>query len=49
MKRMRDEFGTTFVFSTHDPKIMAEAEVIFALEDGRMHEQVDEKAVALHA
>jgi len=49
MKKMRDEFGTTFVFSTHDPKIMAEAEVIFALEDGRMHERADEKAVALHA
>jgi putative ABC transport system ATP-binding protein len=49
MKKMRDEFGTTFVFSTHDPKIMAEAEVIFALEDGRMHEQSEEKAVALHA
>jgi putative ABC transport system ATP-binding protein len=36
MKRMRDELGTTFVFSTHDPKIMAEAEVLFTLEDGRM-------------
>lgn len=36
MKRMRDEFGTTFVFSTHDPKIMAEAEVTFTLEDGRL-------------
>jgi putative ABC transport system ATP-binding protein len=49
MKKMRNDFGTTFVFSTHDPKIMAEAEVIFALEDGRMHEQADEKAVVLHA
>jgi putative ABC transport system ATP-binding protein len=39
MKKMRDEFGTTFVFSTHDPKIMAEAEVIFGLEDGRLHQQ----------
>jgi putative ABC transport system ATP-binding protein len=38
MKKMRDEFGTTFVFSTHDPKIMGEAEVIFTLEDGRIHE-----------
>jgi len=38
MKRMRDEFGTTFVFSTHDPKIMAEAEVIFGLEDGRLQQ-----------
>jgi putative ABC transport system ATP-binding protein len=36
MKQMRDEFGTTFVFSTHDPKIMAEAEVTFTLEDGRV-------------
>ncbi|MCX7171111.1 MAG: ABC transporter ATP-binding protein, partial [Proteobacteria bacterium] len=25
MKKMRDEFKTTFVFSTHDPKIMGEA------------------------
>lgn len=36
MKKMRDEFGTTFVFSTHDPKIMGEAEVTFSLEDGRL-------------
>jgi putative ABC transport system ATP-binding protein len=36
MKKMRDEFGTTFVFSTHDPKIMGAAEVTFALEDGRL-------------
>ena len=36
MKKMRDDFGTTFIFSTHDPKIMAEAEVTFMLEDGRL-------------
>jgi putative ABC transport system ATP-binding protein len=36
MKQMRDEFGTTFVFSTHDSKIMGEAEVTFTLEDGRL-------------
>lgn len=34
MKRLRDEFGTTFIFSTHDPKIMGEAEVTYTLEDG---------------
>ena len=34
MKKMRDELGTTFVFSTHDPKIMNEAETTFTLEDG---------------
>jgi putative ABC transport system ATP-binding protein len=36
MRRMRDESGTTFVFSTHDPKIMREAEVTFSLEDGML-------------
>lgn len=48
MKKMRDELGTTFVFSTHDPKIMGEAEVIFTLDDGRIH-QPSGKAVASHA
>ena len=36
MKQMRSEFGTTFLFSTHDPKIMHEAEVTLTLEDGRL-------------
>jgi len=36
MKKMRDEFGTTFIFSTHDAKIVGEAEVILTLEDGRL-------------
>ena len=34
MKKMRDDFGTTFVFSTHDPKIMQAAEQTITLEDG---------------
>ncbi len=34
MKSMREKFDTTFIFSTHDPKIMAEAEVIYTLVDG---------------
>ena len=36
MHNMRDKFNTTFIFSTHDPKIMKEAEVIFTLEDGKL-------------
>jgi len=36
MRDMRDEFNTTFVFSTHDPGIMEEAEIIHTLEDGRL-------------
>ena len=34
MKQMRDQLGTTFVFSTHDPRIVGEAEVLHTLEDG---------------
>jgi len=34
MHEMTNEFGTTFIFSTHDPKIVGEAEVIYTLEDG---------------
>jgi putative ABC transport system ATP-binding protein len=36
MKKMRDEFKTTFIFSTHDPKIVGEAEIIYMLEDGEL-------------
>jgi len=46
MRRLRDELGTTFIFSTHDPKIMAEAEVIYFLEDGRLqHDQITAKVL----
>jgi len=34
MKRIRDELETTFVFSTHDNRIIGEAEVIYRIEDG---------------
>ena len=36
MKKMRDEFRTTFIFSTHDQKIVGEAEIIYTLEDGQI-------------
>jgi len=36
MKNMRDEFRTTFIFSTHDQKIVSEAEIIYMLEDGEL-------------
>lgn len=39
MKKMRDELGTTFIFSTHDTKIVGEAEVLFRLVDGRLTEK----------
>ena len=46
MKKMRDEFGTTFVFSTHDPKIIGEAELIFTVEDGRLHQGAPQMGAA---
>jgi putative ABC transport system ATP-binding protein len=36
MKKMRDEFSTTFVFSTHDPRIVENVEITFTLEDGKL-------------
>ena len=36
MKQLRDRLGTTFVFSTHDPRIVGEAEVLHTLEDGML-------------
>lgn len=37
MKQMRDEFKTTFIFSTHDPRIVDNAEITFSLDDGTLH------------
>ncbi len=36
MKQMRDEFNTTFIFSTHDPKVVKNAEIVYTLEDGKL-------------
>ena len=48
MKQMRDQFGTTFVFSTHDPRIVGEAEVIHHLEDGLL-KKTEQKGDRNHA
>lgn len=34
MKKLKSESGTSFVFSTHDPKVVSHADVVFTLEDG---------------
>jgi len=36
MRKMRNEFQTTFIFSTHDQKIVGEAEIVYTLEDGQL-------------
>jgi len=36
MKQMQQNLETTFIFSTHDPKIVKEAEIIYTIEDGKL-------------
>jgi len=36
MRRLRDEQGMTFVFSTHDPRVIAHASRVVTLTDGRV-------------
>ncbi len=36
MREMNRRDGTTFVFSTHDPKVMSHANAIVRIEDGRI-------------
>lgn len=36
MRSMKDRFGTSFIFSTHDPRVMDVAEVTFRLTDGQL-------------
>ncbi|MBI4639112.1 MAG: ABC transporter ATP-binding protein [Candidatus Tectomicrobia bacterium] len=36
MKQMKDELNTTFIFSTHDTRIINEVEIICTLEDGKL-------------
>jgi putative ABC transport system ATP-binding protein len=36
MKEMNQKNGTTFVFSTHDPKVMSHASAVIRIADGRL-------------
>ena len=36
MKKMKDELDTTFIFSTHDTRIIGEVEILYTLEDGKL-------------
>lgn len=36
MRRLSSEHGTTFVFSTHDPRVIAHASRVVTLEDGKI-------------
>ena len=41
MKEMQRKSGTTFIFSTHDQKIVGAAEIIYTLEDGTIVDRKD--------
>ena len=40
MKQLNQEHGITFLFATHDPKVMAAAERVVRLVDGRVDEDL---------
>jgi len=37
IRKIKDEKGTSFIFSTHDPKIVDEVDVRFTIEDGKLN------------
>jgi putative ABC transport system ATP-binding protein len=44
MKKIRDERHTTFIFSTHDQKLVGEVEILFTLEDGLLKDRKNGEA-----
>ncbi len=36
MRSMRDDLGVTFIFSTHDPKVVEKVETLFRIQDGML-------------
>jgi putative ABC transport system ATP-binding protein len=44
MRRLNEEQGTTFVFSTHDPMVVERARRVIRLRDGRI--EADERKAA---
>lgn len=45
MRRVQSEAHTSFIFATHDPQLMAHADEIFVIRDGKLIEQ---RTVAAH-
>ncbi len=43
MKSTKEERKTTVFFSTHDPKIVGEAEIVYTLEDGVLVDREDRR------
>ncbi|OGS20992.1 MAG: ABC transporter [Elusimicrobia bacterium RIFOXYA2_FULL_40_6] len=48
MHNMKKEFNTTFIFATHDPKIVGEAEAIYTIEDGLITKMQENKQAGVN-
>ena len=44
MRHMNEENETTFIFSTHDSRVMKHARRLITLEDGLITQQVQDSA-----
>ena len=42
MRQMKEKFGATFIFSTHDQKIVSEVETVYTLQDGKLINRTQE-------
>ena len=49
MKELNRTEGTTFIFSTHDQKVMAHASAIVRLADGKLVDRVSPRDAGIHA
>jgi putative ABC transport system ATP-binding protein len=38
MRKMKEEYGVTFIFSTHDQRVVNEVEAVYTLQDGMLVE-----------
>ncbi len=45
MKELKNRLGTSFIFSTHDPRVVSHADVIFVLEDGQLQSSAAAQAL----
>ncbi|MEZ4316395.1 MAG: ABC transporter ATP-binding protein [Myxococcota bacterium] len=49
MAKLNEDHGTTFIFSTHDPRVMRYAKRLVGLVDGRVHTDVVKEQGSLDA
>jgi putative ABC transport system ATP-binding protein len=49
MKEMNRQQGTTFIFSTHDPKVMTHANAVIRIKDGKVQDRVTPAEATLSA